>query len=444
MIQTTTSVRTSAGGNSMSSEVPARPPLGLRTTARKKLGVLGGIAAQFSQALASLVLQIFAARVLGAEGLGAFAVLFGVVVMMTAVSTGLVGDSLTVLDRSNPAIRSALQRWLLVAAASAVVVGFAVGHFGGFLTAPQAALFGVAAATFLVEDVLRRLLMARLRFWRIVVVDLVGLLGVVAVLGLQVLGGAELGLAGVVLALLVGQLAAGVVALALVGPEERWLAPWRGADAAAVMRYGGVRAVQQFVRPALLTAVRFAVIGVAGLAAMGALEAARIYTAPLLLVVSGASSFLFASYASATSERAPALLRRADRGVLALVAVTLGMSLIAVAGIDLVGPWLTDDSVALSPLAVLGWCAYAACVATVTPYGALAAVRSRQRMVLVLRAAESVVALIGVVILLAFGASPALVPMVLALGSLLCGVAIRQLLLAGRRASAPDDARVRG
>src|SRR6478752_8997892 len=79
-----------------------------------RLAVLGGISAQLSQALGSLVLQVVAARMLGADGLGAFAVLYGVIIMATAVCTGFVGDSLTVLDRGRGDIRAALQNWLLV------------------------------------------------------------------------------------------------------------------------------------------------------------------------------------------------------------------------------------------------------------------------------------------------------------------------------------------
>ena len=95
----------------------------------------------------------------------------------------------------------------------------------------------------------------------------------------------------------------------------------------AVSAYGSWRAAQQFIRPGMLTAVRFIVVAVAGLAATGALEAARIYTAPMLLVVSGASSFLFASYASSTGSQSPAqsrrAARRADRGVLGLFGATV-------------------------------------------------------------------------------------------------------------------------
>ena len=402
-----------------------------RKGARMPLQVLGGVSAQMSQAFGSLLLQVVAARMLGADGLGAFAVLYGLIVMATAVCTGFVGDSLTVLDRSGPAIRSALQFWLLLLSAAGALVGFLVGWLGGFLTPGQAVVFAAATAVFLVEDILRRLLMADIRFWRIVVVDLAGLAGSVATLiNAAVLTGGEIGLGTLLLALLIGQLVAGAVAIGMLPATERWLAPMRAGAVRSVADYGSWRAAQQFIRPGLLMAVRLVVVAVAGLAATGGLEAARIYTAPLLLVVSGASSFLFASYASTTVEKSAGLMRRADRGVLGLFAATIAMAIIAVLGIGLLGPLLTGGSIELSVVAVIGWCAYAVSVAAVTPYGALAAVRRRQAAVLLLRTADSVLSLAAVVAMLMLGGSVDWVPVVLAAGSLAGGIAIRQILLA--------------
>jgi hypothetical protein len=60
-------------------------------------GVSGAVGAQLAQALASLVLSIVAARSLGADGLGVYGLISGGLVLATAIATGLVGDSLTVL-----------------------------------------------------------------------------------------------------------------------------------------------------------------------------------------------------------------------------------------------------------------------------------------------------------------------------------------------------------
>lgn len=426
---------------------PGRPVAGERagrwTRVGPRLAVLGGIAAQLSQALGSLILQVIAARMLGADGLGAFAVLYGVIIMATGVCTGFVGDSLTVLDRCRRDIRAALQNWLLVLSVAGAVVAYAIAVLGDFLTAGSALLFAGATAVFLVEDALRRLLMANLRFWRIVAVDLTSLVGSLATLGVVAAGGGQIGLGTLMLSLLVGQSVAILVAVLLLPAGERWLAsPSRGAWG-VVAGYGSWRAAQQFLRPGMLTAMRLLVVGVVGLATMGALEAARIYTAPMLLVVSGASSFLFASYAASTSRQSRELLRRADRGVLGLFGGTIAMSVVAVAAIGFAGPLLIGDSIELSVTAVIGWCAYAVSVAAVTPYGALAAVRRRQAAVLGLRTADSVLSLSAVAALLVAGGDPTYVPLVLAGCSLAGGIAIRQLLLVrGRGVTDEQDVTV--
>ena len=402
---------------------------GRRPRPRSRFAVVGGVAAQLSQALGSLVLQVIAARTLGADGLGAFAVLYGVIIMATGVCTGFVGDSLTVLDRGSRDIRAALQSWLLVLSASGAVVAWAIAVLGGLLTAGPALLFAAATAVFLVEDALRRLLMANLRFWRIVAVDLAALAGSVSTLAVAAASGARIGPGTLMLSLLVGQSVAVLVAVLLLPRAERWLARPSAGDWRTVASYGSWRAAQQFLRPGMLTAMRLLVVGVAGLATVGSLEAARIYTAPMLLVVSGAGSFLFASYAASSARDSRTLLRRADRGVLGLFGATVAMSVVAVAAIGFVGPLLVGDEIALSATAVVGWCAYAVSVAAVTPYGALAAVRRRQAAVLGLRTADSVLSLAAVAALLLVGGDPTVVPLLIAGCSLAGGVAIRQLLL---------------
>ena len=83
----------------------------------------------------------------------------------------------------------------------------------------------------------------------------------------------------------------------------------------------------------------------------------------------------------------------------------------------------------LDTLMVIGWIAYSASVAAVTPYGALAAVRGRQAMVLALRGADSFLSLAGAWAVLAVGAPVSVVPFILTAGSLLGGLAIRWLVL---------------
>ena len=106
-----------------------------------------------------------------------------------------------------------------------------------------------------------------------------------------------------------------------------------------------------------------------------------------------------------------------------------GGDVLAVVGLPWLGPLLTDGQYPLQVPAVVGWVAFAASVAAVTPYGSLAAVRGRQVAVLTWRVLDSVVSLIAVVVVVLAGRSAEWVPIVLAVGSLLGGLAIRQLVL---------------
>ena len=129
---------------------------------------MGAISAQFSQAFGSFVLQALAARTLGLTDFGAFAVLIGGIVLATGIMTGFVGDSLTVLDRSDPRIRTALQLWCLILAAGTFVVSAGLAERSGLAGLHVALVFGAATAAWVVEDTVRRLLMATLRFWSVV------------------------------------------------------------------------------------------------------------------------------------------------------------------------------------------------------------------------------------------------------------------------------------
>ena len=303
---------------------------------------LAAIAAQGSQAAGSLLLQVVAARTLGITGLGQFGLLYGILVLATAISSGFVGDSLTVLDRGSSDVRAALQNWLVIVA----LVGALLCSMGvwvtGFVTKQDAVAFGVATFVFLIEDAIRRLLMASLRFWRIVVVDTMSLL----VLAVVLLFAPALTLAWLFVALAAGQAVAIVVGVCLLPTEERWLArPALPAQHRIVFAYGALRALQQAVRPSLLALTRVVVIALVGVAAAGQLEAGRIYTAPALLVVFGLNSFLFASYALDSKSALTAALRRADRGVLLLVAITVAFGVVAVLCVPVLGPLIAGEPV---------------------------------------------------------------------------------------------------
>ena len=87
----------------------------------------GGIAAQAAQSGAAFVIQVLASRALGADGFATFALLYGAIIMATALTSGLVGDSLTVLNRHDPSIRAGLRTCAVVLVVLAAWTAFAVG-----------------------------------------------------------------------------------------------------------------------------------------------------------------------------------------------------------------------------------------------------------------------------------------------------------------------------
>lgn len=401
--------------------------------ARSRVDVAGAVAAQFSQAAGSFLLQVLAARLLGKEGLAVFAVLSGLVVLATAVVSGFVGDSLTVLDRSATAVRAGLQWWLVVLSTGVALIA-SLGLWGSdYLTPWEALVFGLSGAAFVAEDSFRRLLMATMRFWAIVVVDLVSLIGSVGVVAV-VHATSEVTLATLLEGLLVGQVAAMAVAIVLLPPSDRWWARGTTPDRGHVFRYGKWRALQVSVRPAMLAVMRVIVVAGVGRAAYGELEGARLFVAPATLAVNGASSYLFARFARTKDAATSKLLRQSDRGVVVLATASLGLGVIAALLVPSLGSAMVGDDFDLDRWGVFGWAVLAAATAAATPYGVLAAVRGRQGATLLVRLTDAVCSLVGVAIAMQLDWSETSVPYVLAASAFLGGIGIRVLIVADMKA----------
>lgn len=386
----------------------------------------GALAGQVTQAVAGLALQVIAARELGAGGLAVFSLAYGAIVLVTAVCSGLVGDSLTVLDRTAPGVRAGLHVAAAGVCALAGTGGAALAVGTGLLPPWGGVLLGLATAAFVLEDVLRRLLMAAGRFWSLPAVDSTALVLALATLAACAATG-PLTLGSFVLALLAGQAGAAVVAVALLPAHERPRGPWRRPDLRAVARFGVWRAAAQGIRPTLLTVLRIVVVGGAGAAAYGPVEAARVYTAPTLVVVAGLGSWLLPAFAARLADGAAAGLRRADRTALRLTAAVAALGVLVVAAQPLLGPLLTGGRYALPVAAVVGWSLYAVASALLLPYAGLASVLRRQRQVLQLRALEFLS--LALVLVLTAGGAAVWTPAALAAGPLLVVVALRRWVL---------------
>jgi O-antigen/teichoic acid export membrane protein len=185
---------------------------------------VGAILAQGAQAGISFVLQVLVARTLGIEELGRFAILYGVIVIVTGVVTGVVGDSLVVLDRAHAPIRSALQGTTLVLATAGGLIGAVTFLLVGLVTPIEALLFAGATALFTTEEVLRRLLMAHFAFYRVIAADLGGFAVALAIV--LAAGAASASSLAVFLgAICAGQAVAIVLAVVLLPRHERRWAP---------------------------------------------------------------------------------------------------------------------------------------------------------------------------------------------------------------------------
>lgn len=403
--------------------------LALRVRRFRPPRATGAMVAQVSQALGSFVLQVLAARELGSSGLGLFALLFGSMVMLTAVSTGLIGDSLTVLDRHDPAIRAALWRLTCVTVAAAAIVTLLATLATGMLEPTTAVAFATATVAFMSADLLRRTQMASLHFWRLVGVDSVALVAALTTLAITSTTG-PLGLVDFLVALAAGQVTACVVAFCFLPPADRARPPRRWGAVRTVMGFGLWRAAQQFVRPTMLNLARWVVLLAAGQAALGELEAARVFVAPAMLLVQGTGSYLFSSYAGDRAGGTAPLLRRADRAATIMLVGAVLVGVLASATSPLLGRYLTGGAFALSVPGVLGWAVYAASCAAVLPYGSLAAVQGKQIRVLGIRLFDSAFSLaLAATALLALGLATPWMPWFLSIGSFLGGLLCRQLLL---------------
>ena len=203
--------------------------------------VSGAISGQLSQALVSFTLSLLAAHALGASGLGVFALVYSAMITTTALCNGMVGDSLTVMERGRPGSGPRCSRGASITSVGTGVVTAGLFEWGG---APRRAARPSGSRWPTPRSSSRAccagLLMAVMRFWSLVVVDLAGLVGSLVLLAAwRTHGAAHPRLppdrAG-------GRPGRGPRAWprVLLPAEERWLAPWRPA---AMRRGGGLRLV---------------------------------------------------------------------------------------------------------------------------------------------------------------------------------------------------------
>lgn len=389
----------------------------------------GAAVAQVWQALGSFLLQVAAAWLLGASGLGVISLSLGVIVFAAALASGVVGDSLVILDRHDRVVRGGLvgMAQLIGLASTAAATGGMLGL--GVLGPAEAAWFAVALVAFQIEEIVRRALMATMNFWRLVVLDSTALgFSLATMVVWYFIGRVDVGT--FLVALAVGQVAGVVAGVMLLAPNERALAPVTIAGLRRVAGFGLMRGVQVSLTPGLLTAARTVVIVLLGQAALGQVEAARIFVAPAMLVVQGLGSYLLSSYVRDRELPAPALVVRARRASVKLLGTAVLAGAMVTPLAPVLGYWVTGPSFTVDQFAVAGWALYIAGSATVQPFSSLAAVLGRQPTVLACRAIDASIAL-GLVwlVLGPLGLSASFLPFALAAGLFTGGVLVRHFAL---------------
>ncbi|CUU55404.1 O-antigen ligase [Parafrankia irregularis] len=364
------------------------------------------------------MVQLAAARALGADRFGALVLLVSCLVLCTALYTAFVGDALTVLGRDDPAVRGAVlvAHGVLVTSAAGVGFGVAVGLAG--LGPGVGAAYAGLIVLWLHEELGRRALMAGLSFWKLAANDA----GYVAVtlLTLTAAGAAGMTVSLLMVILAMGAGAAVAVGLALGQLPLAQLRPARP-TAGLVRDVAGFavwRSLQAGLTPALLFTARVLISAVAGRGVLGQVEAARLMVAPAQTVVAAAGNVLLPAFAADGTTSA----RRARRASAALIGATV---LVGAAALLLVGPFadlVVGPGVEVPRTAVLAWSAYCCALAAGLPAATALVARRRTRTVFLAWLGDALVGVTLVVVILAAG-HPVAVPVGLAvarLGSALC------------------------
>jgi O-antigen/teichoic acid export membrane protein len=335
---------------------------------------------------------------------------------VTAVQSGWIGDSLTVLDRFAPATRAALVRSQQGAVVLALVLG-AGGAAAFRITGPGVALvFGSALALWLLEDTGRRLLMARREFWKAVVNDGIYAAAALGTLGASLLVDPDPSVGTLVWSMAIGAGAA-CLAAAVQLPRHELASPPPGTpvDMAGLSAFAGWRAAQIGLRPGAQFLMRVLVAGSLSSAALGRLEAGRLLLAPVQVVITGAGLLLLPTYTERL-RRGTFSLVSVRRAMLVLAGLALATGVTALLAVQWLGPLVTGGSFEVSPLAILAWTLLTAAFGAGIPAGLALVAAEQARQTFLVRAADAAVGLLCALGAVALGV-PELAPAGLAVGA---------------------------
>ena len=357
--------------------------------------ILLTFASQGIVAGSSLVLQWCALDQLGAPGLAKFAILNGgLLVTLTALHTGWVADPLVLLQRRVPSIRRALWISLWVWTTVAIIGGLVGGRVFASLSWFDAALFAVALGFWTVEESMRRLLMAQLRFGSLLLNDCsyaVGALG----LTFGVIATGELTMRWLISALVAGSFCAVALGLKQLPREELVVGPPARADLRTLVQFSSWRSGQLGLRPLGGLLARLVLQTATSSSVLGLFEVGRLAVAPLLTAAIALSAYLLPNFVAtqAGENLTHRRLLRAYTGGLVAGALFIPIPFV-VARTVLAGGGRPEPSTAL----LAAWTAYAVFFVAMVPFTSLLTAAHRTREVFWGRLVETVCAVVFVAI----------------------------------------------
>ncbi len=364
----------------------ARNVIATRTISRPAAtawGAAGAITSQGVNALSSLVIQVIGARALGVPAFGKFILIYSVLIALTALYTGWVGDSIVVLDRKHPRIRAGIAAsicaWAIAAAATGITCGLVIGS-SWVMSLELAALLTV----WLVEETGRRIYTARRRYWSLTANDLI--YNAVALAGIALVNYATSGLT--IERLLICMIVGSGVAVAVSGvslPRTESLFPrpeWESFR--QVAGFGMWRSFNVGVRPVGWFLARSLAIAVYGAAALASIQAAWLLVAPAMVLVNGAGVFLLPFLREQELSQGRLKLATLRAPIALLAAASLAWSTVAIGLSRPLGKLLFSDQeskLRVGHWATVGWSAYVVALSLAMPPALALVARQRPRLV---------------------------------------------------------------
>ncbi len=389
---------------------------------------------QFVVAGTSFVLMILVRRELGKGAFGRYGLLINAMILLTALQTAWVGDSLTVLDRFNARIRSGLTASMLLFGVFGAVCAYALSVR---VVHPLLALmFAAMVLLWAVEEIGRRVFMARMAFRSLLINDIMYSIGAFGTVAMLWLVRGRLTMSVVIAGMLVGAIVALVSTSVQLPRNELAFARPSLRAAQELAPFAGWRAAQLSIRPLSQFAVRSLVIALVSYDAAGDLESARLFSQPAMTYVSGIASFLLPMYATQERERGRSSSIRLITAALVVPVLVYG-ALAVVFRNDIAGRLFSDRD-AVMPIAILGWLGIALLFAAGQPVANLLIARKQSRDVFLVRAADSAIGLTCAALLIHFK-SPNFAPWGLAVGMVIGTVWLATLASRGTKARESSD-----